>query len=981
MKTFKHILMLLLIFALSFTLFACGNTEDTPGGDGTESEACKTHVDNDKNSLCDKCGEKIKTEKPDGEKPDGNGGEDLSLIKDGEILFSIVLGDDLDEAALSAVTAFSDKITALGATLSVTSDSYADEAPLEVLVGTVESRGDEYVIERIPLGYGGFAIEKFDGKIVITGGSDKALLEAFETFTENYLGIKEDTSALSDVTLKSTKFKTEIQDSYRISDISVGKNSVENYVIACDKQDEVYLKAAKTVRNFLWEKAGFYLDIVDVSELDEDGGALILSHVTKGMAGATGFRTLVDGENFLIECAHRTGLEKALSEYLITFVQARDKIELKNYSASTDITRIYYSDFGVLGDGVTDDTEAMRAAHEAANLDNLTVMGEKGKTYYIAKPGKAILVTTDVDFCGAKLIFDASHFTPADSGNVFEVQSHYPDTSVKKEYIDAINAARGDDGLVIRSFNHGDGKTTKLDLGLGYPALLKIYNTKNKTYMRWGYVDNAGQNQCEVVLVDKDGNIDPSTPILLDYTEVTSITVVRTDIHTITIRNATVESIASQINTLGKGGSIAHSFYLSRPNTVFENMHHVITGEIAKNAPSRLNSETGLWEDVSGEGYSYNSTTKKIMYGGMEYTGDDVQPFIGCTYSGFVQCRDAHNIHVKGCTFQARVYYNEGTYDISATFANKVIFEDCIQSNFFDKRPEYEKYGESTVANLSLCWGVSGTNFCKNLDYINCELTRYDAHCGVVNGRIIGGKIAIVRLIGGGNFTIEGVEFYPRSGAPIQLREDYGGSFNGTLTVKDCDFKYGWYSQLGNNNYSPTLISTGSAQWDNNYTTYFPNIIIDGITFETTKKEVVLIASMTRDYPATHYPLRDIIKTDVSNPDAEFLTCYETKNPNIVTANPEKFPHLAGFKKVDKPYDKLVYGEYTVVDNKNGTYTVIAMAKNINPYTPPSFIEIKNMATKINDNGEQFSFIVYDCPFLKETQIIDKDGIVSRKKP
>lgn len=910
---------------------------------------------------------------------DGKGNEEIKeieLIKNGAPLFKIIVGNDVDDATRVAISALSEKLSLANA---------SGEGLVEVLVGTVLSRGEEYKIDRLSLGYGGTALKAVGGTIIITGGSDKALLEAFTEFTEKHLGIKPDTAEIpKNVTVKTEKLKVKPQTDYRVSEITVGGKDIKDYVIACDSTDELYMNSAKSFRDFLWEKAGYYLEVLDVGEAPDGRGAIILSHVEKNMAGATGFRSRVAGEDLYIECAHRTGLEKALSEYMLSFVQARDKIELKNYSGQTDITKIYYSDFGVVGDGVTNDTEAIRAAHEVANLDNLTVMGEKGKTYYFAKMETPIMVKTDVDFCGAKLIFDASYFTTADTGNVYQVESHFPDFNIGKEYIDAINANKDSDGLVIRGFSHGDEQTTKLNLGLGYPALLKIYNTKNKTYMRWGYVDNAGQNQCEVVLVDKDGNIDPSTPILLDYTEVTSITVIRTDIPTLTIKNATVESIASKTNTLGKGGSVAHSFYLSRPNTVFENMHHIITGEIAKNAPTRLNAETGLWEDVSSEGYSYESG--KIMFGGKEYKGEDVKPFIGYTYSGFVQCRDAHNILVKGCTFQARVYYNEGTYDISSTFVNKVVFEDCIQSNFFDEREIYTKYGPSTVANLSLCWGVAGTNFCKNMEYINSELTRYDAHCGVVNGKVIGGKISVVRLIGGGTFTIEGVEFYTRSGASIQLREDYGASFNGTVIVKDTHFNYSWESQYGNCEFTQVLFQATTAPWDNNYETHFPNVIIDNISVKTTKTNIILIQSSERLYPASHYPLRNPMKEDVGNPDALFTIYYETKNPNIVEQKPDKFPYLKGFKKVAKSQadvinGKLAKGEYTVIDNGNGTYTVIAAGvKNINPYVAPDFIEIKNMKNQHNLNGQGFTFTLYDCPFLKNTEIIDKDGLVTRPK-
>ena len=270
------------------------------------------------------------------------------------------------------------------------------------------------------------------------------------------------------------------------------------------------------------------------------------------------------------------------------------------------------------------------------------------------------------------------------------------------------------------------------------------------------------------------------------------------------------------------------------------------------------------------------------------------------------------------------------------------------------------------------------------MEYINSNLTRYDAHCGVVNGKIIGGSIGVVRLIGGGTFTVEGVNFYSNSN-PIQLREDYGASFNGTVIIKDCHFNYARKNQYGHISYGLTLIYAGSAPWDNNYTTHFPNIIVDGITVETTNTEITLIASSERLYPSSHYPLRNIMKEDVGNPDALFTIYYETKNAKIVEEKPDKFPYLKGFKKVSLTQaevvaGKLKAGEYTAVDNGNGTYTIVAAGvKNINPYVAPDFIEIKNMKKQVNEQGKGFTFIIYDCPFLADTEIIDKDKIVTRK--
>ena len=44
--------------------------------------------------------------------------------------------------------------------------------------------------------------------------------------------------------------------------------------------------------------------------------------------------------------------------------------------------------------------------------------------------------------------------------------------------------------------------------------------------------------------------------------------------------------------------------YEARPNVTVENLIHTVTQEYTSNTPTRQNQATGLWEDVSGEGFS-----------------------------------------------------------------------------------------------------------------------------------------------------------------------------------------------------------------------------------------------------------------------------------------------------------------------------------------------------------------------------------------
>ena len=1005
MKSFRRILMLMLALALVFTLFACNvnvsvtcnHRDEDKDGICDDCDECLECIDEDEDGLCDNCGECLECVDEDGdglcdncdeEMEEGGEGEGIALTGDGEIFFGLVLGSDVGSNKM-IIDSYVDILAELGYELSVVEDKAGnEECDIEVLIGTVTSRGEEYEYDRYSLGAEGYAITAIDDtKIVITGGSETTLGDAITKFFEEILGIDDKADDVYEVLFTEEHDEVALQDNYRITSLSIGTNDLKGYEIVVEKGATAYKNAAEELQNFFYQRAGYYLPITT----PDKAGDKTISFVSapKDKAGINGFRVRVDGNSLYIECAYDNYFDKAFGEYYdLTFTGKTGDIKLGDFTGEVNISVISYADFGAVGDGKTDDLAAIRAAHEEANKGGQTVVAEKGKTYYIGPTYKnPISVMTNVDWKGCKFIFDSKALTNDSTGNVFNIVQTIENrnTSIgdKDSRLIELNKPAENGEPVIKGMQHGDAQTTKLDLGLGFPAMLTVFNSNSRTYIRWGYVDSKGGEQREVVVIDENGNIDPTTPFLLDYEKVTSITVHRIDVEPITIQNATVYETASIIN-LGPGGyhSYNHGINVSRPNTTVKNLTHIIEGEISKNAPVR-EDENGLCYDVTKEGFSYSNGL--IYKNGTEYKGDDVKPFTGPSFGAFLQVSSTHNTLIENCVFQARVHYVEGTYDIGANTANKIVFKNCTQSNFFDTRPQYTKFGDSTFPNLSVCWGVMGSNYTKNMDYLDCVLTRYDAHAGVLNGKVIGGKLAILRLIGGGTFIIEGIELYNnyRTASPFQLREDYGATFFGTITIKDTVIKDGQYSATGNYGAFAALFDAPVAPWDNGYVNHFPNIILDNVSVETTDTEVELVAVGGQKYfkDGEHFPARSVIKDDVSNPDALITTYFETKNPNVVTDTPERFEHLKGFKKVTKAPDKLSNGEYTVVDNGNGTYTVIAKGvKNINPYQPPEFIEIRNMKGAVNTNGKPLSITIYDCNFFKNVEIRDTDKVLKKVK-
>jgi hypothetical protein len=99
---------------------------------------------------------------------------------------------------------------------------------------------------------------------------------------------------------------------------------------------------------------------------------------------------------------------------------------MKNSNEELEFGRDYvtYEDFGAVGDGKTEDFEAIYKTHEYANAHGLTVKGTPGKTYYIndTKFGTDTVHTakikTNVDWCGAHFIIDDTELT---------VMNNYPE--------------------------------------------------------------------------------------------------------------------------------------------------------------------------------------------------------------------------------------------------------------------------------------------------------------------------------------------------------------------------------------------------------------------------------------------------------------------------------------------------------------------------------------------------------------------------
>ncbi len=275
----------------------------------------------------------------------------------------------------------------------------------------------------------------------------------------------------------------------------------------------------------------------------------------------------------------------------------------------------------------------------------------------------------------------------------------------------------------------------KLDISLPGSCLVTVTDSNVKRYIRYGANQNNGSAQTDVFVVDKNGVVDANTPIIWDFDQVTEIVVLPIDETELTITGGKFTTIANRESS--KYSYYARGIAIKRSNVVVDGLEHRITGEGENGAP----------------------------YGG----------FISITNCAYITVRNTiltgHKVYQT--IGSAGTPVSMGTYDININRALNITFENCSQTNDI---------------NNSAYWGIMGSNYCKNLVYDGCTFSRFDAHMGVANATIRNSTLGHqgINAIGSGTFVVENSTI--RGTSLINLRSDYGSTWEGEFIIRNCIF-------------------------------------------------------------------------------------------------------------------------------------------------------------------------------------------------
>ncbi len=319
----------------------------------------------------------------------------------------------------------------------------------------------------------------------------------------------------------------------------------------------------------------------------------------------------------------------------------------------------------------------------------------------------------------------------------------------------------------------------KIDVSLAGPCLVTVTNATVKQYIRFGLNQNNGSSQTDLFVVDKNGNVDMNAPIIWDFDRITDMTALPIDETPLKITGGRFTTIANKAES--KYTYYNRNIAIRRSNVLVDGLQHAIKGEEDHGAP----------------------------------------------YGGFINIGDCAYVTVKNTILTGHRTYSTigaadkpvtmGTYDLSANRALNVSFVNCSQTNDI---------------NDSRYWGILGSNFCKNLLYDGCTLSRFDAHQGVANATIRNSTLGHmgINAIGSGLLLVENSTIRGRS--IVNLRPDYGSTWQGELVIRNCVFV-----PADGKPFSAALISgSNSGEHDFGYTCYMPQrITIDNLRIDDSR--------------------------------------------------------------------------------------------------------------------------------------------------
>ena len=761
----------------------------------------------------------------------------------------------------------------------------------EIIIGTgCKNRPDGCNVSQDELGPEGYVIKAVGNRIVIAGGTAALTRSAVNRFISDELGVTDDTKSLRNVAV-SPKLKVEVLTEYAINSLKIGTTDISKFVLACDMNDfEVFPDRITSLQSIIKTYTGERLSIVDLKDCAATQRKIVMRSLPFDVdkdgnrTYKDGFYAYVKNGDLFIECEYKNAFDDCVDELLKTYITSkRGNVTVPaTLNISKHVSTVSYCKFGgAVGDGKTNDFLAMLKTHEYANLGGQKVIADEGKTFYISTTYRTvdgvstameIPVMTDCDFGtqthaagyvdkfsglasdDPKLYRDTPNFIIDDrSEDIYPISglaifkfcrdnSGFGIGRTKFEesgfVAELITEGEGDSLTEKYVYVRADGKSmvekgaTKIEWLAPYlteKSMVILYDSEHRDYVRYGANQNTGAVRRDFVILDEEGNVDPTTPVIFEFERISGVNVMPISDAPITVSGGYFETIANkahkEITHWLNGKEVTYTDYrnvyheyrrgfkIERSNMTITNVRHKM----------QKGSEVASYDKSAGE---YKTTG------------------CGYPYYGFLFFNTAHNVDVVDCDLTGHMVYYEdksqfdnstgtasdsvpmGTYDFVIEYSNDIVFNGV------------EMRG-TDIADSSY-WGIMSSNGSKNLEFTGCKISRIDAHRGFWNMRIDNTIIGhTLNIVGGGKLEITNTQ--RRTGSSfMSLRGDYGATFEGEMILRNCllDAIAAFRTQEGgvrnDSKRSETgyIINSGFNSskasylaWDFGYTCYMPKTV------------------------------------------------------------------------------------------------------------------------------------------------------------
>jgi len=300
-----------------------------------------------------------------------------------------------------------------------------------------------------------------------------------------------------------------------------------------------------------------------------------------------------------------------------------------------------------------------------------------------------------------------------------------------------------------------------------------VENEQKRLYRRRGLNQNQGVAQNDCFILRRDGAIEGA--IDWHYDTITRLEAHPIDETPLLIQGGIFTTFANQMKQEVGYNYWARNIAITRSNTEIRDLTHYVVGETA----------------------------------------------VGHPYRGFLSAEQCANITLRNCFATGHKMYstigaadkpvNMGSYDIHANHVVNLRLFHCRMNHICDRTR----------------WGVIATNFCKNILLEGCTFSRMDTHMGVSGTYTIRGCTLGhmgLNAIGRGTLTVEESTLY--GNALIRFRDDYGSTWEGDLTIRDCR----WIPACGDSSWPQLIHTSNDGMHDFGYPCSMPHTItIDGL--------------------------------------------------------------------------------------------------------------------------------------------------------